>query len=136
MAVQYSTAVRNAQLDAIETTVSTAAILKIFGGTAPADCATADEAAGALVTMSLPSDWMAAASSGTKAKSGTWQDTSADQTGTASHFRIYETTATTCHMQGTVTLTSGGGDIELDSLSITAGQSVSLSTFVITAGNA
>jgi hypothetical protein len=42
-----------------------------------------------LATLSLPSDFMAAASSGSKAKSGTWEDTSADNTGTAAHWRLY-----------------------------------------------
>ena len=46
---------------------------------------------------------MAAAGSGQKAKSGTWEDTSADAAGTAAHFRIYDSGGSTCHIQGTVT---------------------------------
>jgi hypothetical protein len=38
---------------------------------------------------------MANASSGSKAKSGTWQDASADNAGTAAHFRIHDSTGTT-----------------------------------------
>lgn len=135
MANQYSVAVRNAQLDAIETTISTGAILKIRTGSVPATVATADSGT-VLSTISLGSDWLAAASSGSKAKSGTWQDTSADATGTAAHYRIYASDGTTAHMQGTVTLSGGGGDLILDSLSITAGQTVTISSFSITAGNA
>lgn len=135
MALQYSTAVRNAQLDALETTIGTSAVLKIRTGAAPADVATADSGT-VLCTMSLPSDWLAAASSGSKAKSGTWQDTSADATGTAAHFRLYASDGTTCHAQGTVTATGGGGDLTLDNTSIASGQSVTISSFTITAGNA
>lgn len=133
MALQLSTSVRNARLDAIESTISTSAILKIRSGSAPADCATAD-AGTVLATLSLPSDWMAAASSGSKAKSGTWQDTSADATGTAAHFRIYDSGGTVCGLQGTVGV--GSGDLQVDSVSFTAGQSFSITGFTITDGNA
>ncbi len=135
MALQYSVAVRNAQLDVVESTIGTSAILKIRTGAAPADCATAD-AGTVLATITLPSDWMAAASSGSKAKSGTWQDTSADATGTAAHFRVYDSGGTTCHIQGTVTLTGGGGDMTLDNTNIQAGQSITENTFTLSAGNA
>ena len=37
MALQYSVAVRNTQLNAIETTVGASAVLKIFTGAAPAN---------------------------------------------------------------------------------------------------
>lgn len=135
MALQLSTSVRNARLDAIESTISTSAILKIKSGSAPADCATADSGT-VLATLSLPSDWMAAASSGSKAKSGTWQDASADATGTAAHFRIYDSGGTVCHLQGTVTATGGGGDLTLDNTSIASGQTVTITSFSLTDGNA
>ena len=131
MALQYSTDVRNAQLDAIETTISTAPTLTIWTGAAPANCATANSGT-LLVSMTLPSDWMAAAASGSKAKAGTWQDTSADDTGTAAHFRIHA--GANCHMQGTVG--QGSGDLQLDNTSIAAGQQVTITSFAITAGNA
>lgn len=135
MTTQLSTTVRNAELDAIETAISTSAVLKIRSGAQPATCATADSGT-VLVTMTLPSDWMAAASGGAKSKSGTWEDTSADATGTAAHFRIYASNGTTCHIQGSVTATGGGGDMTLDSTSITAGQTVTITNFSLTAGNA
>jgi hypothetical protein len=40
-----------------------------------------------------------------------------------------------CHVQGTVTITSGGGDMELDNTSIATGQTVTVSTYSWTAGN-
>jgi len=135
MAVQLSVTVRNARLDTVESTISTSAILKIRTGAAPADCGTADSGT-VLATIALPSDWMNAASSGTKTKLGTWSDSSADATGTAQHFRVYETTATTCHIQGTVTATGGGGDMTLDNTSIASGQVVTVNTFTLTDGNA
>lgn len=133
MAIQLSTSVRNARLDAIETTIGTSAVLKIRSGSAPADVATADSGT-VLATLSLPSDWMAAASSGSKAKSGTWQDASADASGTAAHFRIYASDGTTAHLQGTVG--TSGTDMIVDSTSFTAGQSFTVSSFTLTDGNA
>ena len=135
MALQYSVAVCNAQLDALESTTGTAALLRIYSGAAPANCAAA--ASGTLLAeMTLPSDWMAAASGGSKALSGTWQDASANATGTAGHFRLLDSGGTTCHAQGTVTATGGGGDLTLDNTSIASGQSVTITSFTITAGNA
>jgi hypothetical protein len=135
MAIKLSTAVRNARLDAIETAIGTSAVLKIRTGAAPADVATADSGS-VLATMNLQSDWMAAAASGAKAKSGTWNDTSADAAGTAEHFRIYASDGTTAHMQGTVTATGNGGDLTLDNTSIALGQVVTITGFTLTDGNA
>lgn len=135
MTIQLSVAVRNARLDAIETAIGTAAVLKIRSGAAPADCATADSGT-VLASLTLPSDWMAAASSGSKAMAGTWSDSSADNTGTAAHFRLYASNGTTCHLQGTVTATGGGGDMTVDNTSFASGQAFSVTTFTLTDGNA
>lgn len=133
MTLALSTTVKNALLDAIETAIGASAVLKIRTGSPPgignADSGTV------LASLSLPSDWMAAASGGSKAKSGTWQDTSADASGTAAHFRIYASDGTTVHAEGTVTATGGGGDLTLDSVAITAGQQITITSFTLTAGN-
>ena len=121
MAIQLSSAVRDARLDALETAIGTSAVLKIRTGAAPANVAAADSGT-VLATLSLPSDWMAAASGGTKAKSGTWQDATADASGTAEPFRIYASNGSTAHLQGTVTQTGGGGDLTLDNDDIAANQ--------------
>jgi len=132
MSLQYSTTVRNAQLDAMETAVGVSAILKIRSGSAPANCGTADSGT-VLATLNLPSDWMAAASGGVKGKSGTWSDSSADAGGTAAHFRLYASDGTTCHAQGTVG--TSGTDMIVDNTSFSAGQSFTITQFDITAGN-
>ena len=134
MSIQQSVTVRNAMLDAIETAVGTTPVLKIRTGAAPATCATADSGT-VLVSITLPSDWMAAASAGSKSMSGTWSGTAA-AAGTAAHYRLYASDGTTCHEQGTVTATGGGGDLTLDNTSIASGQTVSVTTFTRTAANA
>jgi len=133
MTIQFSVAVRNAMLDAFESTVGTSAVLKIFDGSIPANCAAAD-AGTILATLSLPSDWMAAASGGTKAKSGTW-NASASASGTAQYFRVYDSGVTACGNQGTCSLTGGGGDMTIDNTSLAPGQSFTVTSFTLTAGN-
>ena len=135
MAVQFSVRVRNARLDAIETTIGTSAILKIRSGSAPANCAAADSGT-VLATLNLPSDYLAAASSGSKSKSGTWEDTSADATGTAAHWRLYDSGGSTCDSQGTVTVTGGGGDMTVDNTSFNAAQAFTITGWTLTDGNA
>jgi len=135
LSLQLSVAVRNAELDALETVIGTSPNMRIRTGSPPANCAAADSGT-VLATLALPSDWMAAASGGSKAKSGTWQDASADASGTAGHFRIYDSGDTTCHIQGTVTATGGGGDMTVDSTAFTATQPFTVTTFAISMGNA
>ena len=133
MTLQYSTTVRNAKLDSIETAIGTSAIMTIRTGSAPANCGSANSGT-VVATLNLPSDWMANASSGAKSMTGTWQDTSADATGTAAHFRIHESTATTCHMQGTVG--TSGTDMTVQNTSFAAGQAFTITSFTITDNNA
>ena len=135
MALQLSVAVRNARLDTIESTIGTAPLLRVYSGAMPADCATA--ATGTLLAeAALPSDWMAAAASGSKSKLGTWEDISANATGTAGYFRIYDTAGTTCGLQGTVTATGGGGDMEVNNTSFATAQDFVVTSFTLTDANA
>ena len=133
MTIQLSVAARNARLDAIETTIGATAVLKIRTGAQPATCATADSGT-VLATLTLPSDWMAAAASGEKAKSGTWEDASADADGTAAHFRLYESTGVTCGLQGDVA--ASGADMNVDNVVFATGQQFTITAFTLTDGNA
>ncbi|WP_426017370.1 hypothetical protein [Brevundimonas sp. DWR2-3-1b1] len=134
MAIQLSVAARNARLDSIETVAGASAKLQIRSGAQPANCATA--ASGTLlVEIALPADYLANASAGSKAKSGTWSGTAA-AAGTAGHFRVVDSAGTTCHLQGSVTATSESGDMELDNTSIASGQTVTVNTFTLSDSNA
>lgn len=100
---QYSVPVNNARLDAIETQIGATARLYFFTGAPPANCAAADS--GTLLNTggtSLPSDWMAAASAGVKARAGTWTGTFTGA-GTVGHFRIKDSAGSVVGLQGTVT---------------------------------
>ena len=131
MALQYSVAVNNARLDAVETATGASAKLRIYTGSAPANCAAA--ATGTmLVEMALPADWMNAASAASKTKLGTWSGTGA-AAGTAGYFRIVDNAGTTAHVQGTCG--QGTGDLSLDNTNIAVGQTVSVNSFTLNAAN-
>jgi hypothetical protein len=136
MAIQLSTDVRNARLDSIESTIGTSPTLEVRSGEKPANCA-AEDTGTLLAEIELPSDWMQAASDGSAQKNSTWSTNAALATGEAGHFRIKDSEGT-CHMQGTVSEDGGGGDMELQQATadIIEGQAVTVSTFVITDGNA
>lgn len=135
MALQLSVGVRNALLDSIETATGASAIMKLRTGAPPANCAAADSGT-VVATLNLPTDWMAAASGGTKGLSGDWSDTAADAAGIVAHFRIYASNGTTCHLQGTVTETGGGGDLTLDTTNVLINEPVTITGFTLTAPNA
>lgn len=132
MAIQLSATVRNALLDAVESTIGASAILKIKTGAPPADCA-AEDSGTVLATLELPADWLNDAVAGSKTLKGTWQDASADNDGEAGHFRLYASDGTTCHLQGTVTATGGGGDMTLVNVNIASGQTINITTFTLNA---
>jgi mono/diheme cytochrome c family protein len=137
MALQLSTIVRNSLLDAIEVAVGPNPILKIWAGTGspqsmPTDCAAANVGT-LLAQIDLASNWAAAASGGTKLFSNLpLSDAAANASGIANYYRIYASDGTTCHLQGTVTATGGGGDIVFNTTSVTIGEVVNFSTLSMT----
>ena len=150
MALKYSVSLRNAKLDVIETHVNTensptggnGAVIRIKDGTVPATAETNDSTGHTTgATLTLPADWMAAASAGAKAKSGTWEDSSADATATVTYFRVYDSdgngpdgTVNTSFIQGTVDDT-GSPDMTVDNKNFSSGQTFTITTFTITDGN-
>jgi hypothetical protein len=134
MAIQLSTTLRNNMANQLEATVGTSARLKVFTGAPPANCAAADSGT-LLADLTLPSDWLGAAASGTVAKSGTWSDAAADGAGTAGYYRIYDSALAACHLQGTVTATGGGGDMTVDNAVFAVGQAFSITSWSLTVPN-
>lgn len=131
MTIKLSTAVRNAMLDAIETAIGTGAIVKLFTGSPPSACSDADTGT-VLASFTLASDWAGAASSGSKSLSNMpVDDIAADNGGTAGYYRVYASNGSSCHMQGTVTPTGGGGDMTIDNAVLVAGQKVSITSWAL-----
>jgi hypothetical protein len=127
MTYQYGATLRNNQVSQIQTSVGASGLLKIFSGAEPANCAAADPA-GLLVTITLPASFLTS-SGGVTTIAGSWS-AAASATGTAASFRIYDGSAN-CHVQGNVTT-----DLVLNNTSITSGQTVTVTSFTVTAGNA
>ena len=143
MAVNYSTNVREAMLDSIESAIGPNAVLIFYSGAKPTKCSDASSGT-AIATLALTGnsgDWMSPASSAnnvvTKAKhpASTWS-AAASVAGTVGHYRIFDATITTCHEQGTVTAVGGGGDITIDNVSVALNQTITVISKTITAGNA
>ncbi len=134
MTIQNSVALRNATLDARETTIGTAPKLQFRTGAQPANCAAARTGT-LLAEQALPSDWLAAASSGSKSLLGSWTVASA-ASGTIGYYSIMDTAGTTCHEQGSVTATGGGGDMTVDNVSIVTPQVITTTTYTLTAPGA
>jgi hypothetical protein len=140
MAIRLSTNLRNRMLDGWSNSASAygffdSAIFEIRSGTIPTDADTLPTGT-VLASITLPADAVSAAAAGAIPKLGTWQDTSADATGTASWFRIKKagdlgtTNTTDPRMDGTVG--TSGADLNLDNTSINATQSVTINSFTLT----
>lgn len=127
MAFQFGATLRNNRVAQIQATVSTSGTLKVFSGAEPANCAAGDPS-GLLATITLPASFLTS-SAGVTTIAGTWS-VAASGTGTAASFRMYDGSAV-CHVQGNVTT-----DLVLNNTSIATGQTVSVTQFSVTDGNA
>lgn len=126
MAVSYSTATRNAKADAVGTKLSGGTV-EIYSGSQPADANTA--ASGTLLaTVTLGTAPAASAGVVTMPDPAS---VNAVATGTAGWFRAKSSTAATV-LDGSVTATGGGGQMQLSSVSLTSGAPVDLSSFTYT----
>ena len=130
MAVGYSPTLRNNRLDEITAVVGTSGLLRIYGGTRPA---TGGAATTLLAELACSATFAPAASSGTLTANAISDDTVADNTGTATWFRI-TTSAGVQVVDGDAGTT--GTELVLDDTSIVAGGTVAVNSLVVTAGNA
>lgn len=122
MPVTYTTAVKNARLDAVTAQAGATAVLEI--GTTGMGTV--------LATINLGNPIAAGAAAGVLTLAGfPRSDTAADATGTAAVARIRTATAGTDIISG-LTVGLSASDINLDSLSITAGQTVTINSAAIT----
>ena len=142
-APSYSTGLRNAVFDGNDwTTIWDGGRLDIYddSATRPADADATETGGGTILAqMVLPTPAFAAsASAGAIAKSGTWEDLSANATGIANWFRMYDSavtlgaSTTAVRMDGTVGVNTGTFDIAFDNISFTAADPITVDTFVVT----
>lgn len=129
MAVQFSTTVRNAMLDAITAQAGASALVNIYSGTKPTNANTALSGNTLLASLTCGATFAAAASNGTLTLNAITQDSSADATGTAVFFRVLKSDGTTVVWQGDVG--TSGSDLNLNTTSIAAGGPVSVSSWTL-----
>ena len=134
MAIKQTTAVRNAQLDALNTQIGASARLRIYSGTRPANANTAITTQTMLVELTCNATAFAAAASGGVLTANAISNGTAAATGTASFFRLWQSNGTTAIMDGDVA--ASGADLNLNNTSIATGQTVSVTAFTITDGDA
>jgi hypothetical protein len=121
MAVTYTTAVKNARLDAVVTAIGATGVLEI-GTTGMASV---------LATINLGNPAGTSASGVLTFSGFPRSDTSADATGAAAAARIRTASGGTDIITG-LTVGTSGSDINLDSTSITVGQTVTINSATIT----
>lgn len=133
MAISIRTTLRNTRLDTITTDVGATGTLRFYDGTPPASANAALAGNTLLATLNCSATFAPAAASGVLTANAISSGTAA-ATGTASFFRLLRPDGTTVVLQGTVS--TSGADLNLNSVSIVSGGTVSVSSFVLTEANA
>lgn len=125
--MEITIAARNAAGTALTVLLNTGSI-QIRTGTSPG----VDSAAtGTLLgTLPLSATAFGTWAAGSATANAITQDASADATGTAGYFRALDS-GSGAVIDGTVTATGGGGDLELNSVSITSGGTIDITSWVI-----
>ncbi|MEK9722830.1 MAG: hypothetical protein VW405_05010 [Rhodospirillaceae bacterium] len=104
--------------------------LRIYDGTQPATADTAISTQTLLAELRWNATAFGSASSGVSTANSITADSSADATGTATWFRALESDGSTVVFDGSVS--TSGADLNLNSVSITAGSAVSVTSFTYT----
>ena len=133
MTIGFLEALRNNMLDEITALMDAGtgpALLRIYNGTRPA---TGGAATTLLAELTFSDPCAAAASGGVLTFSAITQDSSANASGTATWARVVDSDAT---FVMDMSVSTSGADINLNSVSITATQAVSVTSATITAPNA
>lgn len=135
MPAQFSTDVNNAALDAIEIAIGVSPIVRFYSGAMPANTTLA--ATGTLLAQGQAgADWLNNAASGEKTIAAAIPVTGLAAAGAGTnigYFRVFNAAGTSCKMQGDVTVTGGGGVMELVNTSVAFNQVVPIELFTITA---
>ena len=131
MASSFTAAQRNSMLDAVRASY-TSGKLRIYSGSVPANADAALGGATLLAELTLNATAFPAASGGVLTANAITSDSSADNTGTASFFRILDSTASTVLFQGAVS--TSGAELNLATTTINATNTVAVSSLTVTIG--
>jgi hypothetical protein len=130
--LKYSAALKNAQQNAITSTLGASALLQIYSGTQATNPDTAIGAQVLLATLTCNATFAPGAAGGVltlnSISSGT--GTAGAAGGTAATWFRLTTSGATAHIDGTVGITAS--DLNLNNTSIATGQTVSVTSMTIT----
>ena len=136
MALGLHVTLRNNMLDEITARAGGSAVIRIYNDPQPGT-SEAITTQTKLAQLTCNSTFAPAATAGKLTLNGISTQTSADNSGTATWFRILAQDLTTIVLDGTVSSTAAAtGDLQLDNNVIVGGGSVAISSAEITAGNA
>lgn len=131
MAIQYSPTHRTNAMSQLNTDIGINAVIKIFSGAPPANCATADS--GVLgVTFAGNAANFGTVSAGVLTAAAVASAT-ASAAITAGYFRIYPAAATTTNAVTQGTCGTSGADMILTNTSIASGQACNFTSLTVTA---
>lgn len=123
-----SAAAANSALDAWKTSLNNG-YLRIYSGTRPANVAAAITGT-LLAELRFNATAFGASANGAATANAFTADSAADNTGTATHFRAFQSDGTTAVMDGEVG--TSGSDLNLNSVAISAGAQVSVTSMTLT----
>jgi hypothetical protein len=130
----FAVGLRNSRANAITTQAGNGARLRIYTGTKPA---TGAAATGTLLgELVCGSPFAPAAANGVLTASAIANDSEADASGTAGWFRLVQSNGSTHVMDGTAGGSGSGAELILANANIVAGGVISVTSFVVTEGNA
>ena len=127
---RITAATANTMLDSGIGTQADSGKLYIYSGTQPATGGGGLSGNTLLSTLTMGSDSFPSSSGGVLTANAITQDSSAAATGTAAWFRLTKSDTTTVLLDGSVG--TSGADLNLNSVSITSGGTVSCTSFTIT----
>lgn len=126
LADHLSAASRNLALNAA-LDVLNSGFFDIYSGTQPANADTALSGNTLLASLTFGATAFSAASAGSKSANAITQDSSADATGTATFYRLFQSNHTTAVLDGSVG--TAGANLNLNTVSIVTAAAVSVTAF-------
>ena len=133
MAIKYSSTARDNRLTQLNTDIGASSYLRIYSGTRPANVA-ASITGTLLAELRGNAAGFGAVSTQVLTAAAITSDSSADATGTATHFRQLKSDGTTAVIDGDTG--TSGSDLNLSSVSIVATGTVAVSSYALTAAGA
>ena len=131
MAIRLANATVNGQADDLARRLDNGYV-RIYDGTIPTNADTAVGAQVLLAELRANATSAPAAAAGVLTFNAVTSDTSNNATGTASWYRALSSNGTTVVMDGTVTATGGGGDMQINSVAISSGAQTDITSWTHT----